>query len=359
MPLKRILGSSANTPGGSLISILWDQSGSHYSSISHTAGLSVYVNGKLLHSQPTLSPLNITLSNSTQAVANLASIRYDNILANTNAPWGLPNVTTDYVYNGEGPTYDAYKTIDGLLWYDTTPDNRWTNNQSYTPYNVLNYTFPRARKMNSMSLAIMDDTARGGYLACPAYLSITDRAGNILAKYDPWTSCIPNSLNTIAFGNGSTPMTYETDFLSVTFGIQATKAVAISEAQIWVESNPGPRYEAEDGLLGTLIGGFQGRATGTNAIVENNGVVLADGGWMEIADVRKGFAATAGTGLLNIIGGGNGTALVGLNYLGSNQTVIFGGNKTTTLTVDFLRGGNVVSIFQTSGRPFIDAVVVS
>ena len=359
MPLKRILGSSANTPGGSLISILWDQSGSHYSSISHIAGLSVYVNGELLYNQPTLSPLNVTLSNSTQAVANLASTRYDNILANTNAPWGLPNVTTDYVYNGEGPTYDAYKTIDGLLWYDTIPDNRWTNNQSYTPYNVLNYTFPRARKMNSMSLAIMDDTARGGYLACPAYLSITDRAGNILARYDSWTSCIPNSLNTIAFGNGSTPMTYETDFLSVTFGIQATKAVAISEAQIWVESNPGPRYEAEDGLLGTLIGGFQGRATGTNATVENNGVVLGDGGWLEIADVRKGIAATAGTGLLNIIGGGNGTALVGLNYLGSNQTLIFGGNKTTTLTVDFLRGGNVVSIFQTSGRPFIDAVVVS
>jgi len=303
--------------------------------------------------------LNVSLPDSTQAVANLASNRFDNILANTNAPWGLPNVTTDYVYNGEGPTYDAYKTIDGLLWYDTTPDNRWTSNQSYTPYNVLNYTLPRARKMSSISLAVMDDTARGGYLACPAYLSIVDRAGNNLAKRDPWTSCVPNSLNAIAFGNGSTSTMYEIDFLSVTFGIQATKAVAVSEAQIWVPSNPGPRYEAEDGLLGTLIGGFQGRATGTNATVQNGGVVLADGGWLEIADVRKGVAATAGTGFLNIVGGGNGTALVGLNYLGNNQTVTFGGNKTTRLTVDFLRGGNVVSIFQTSGRPFIDAAVVS
>ena len=75
--------------------------------------------------------------------------------------------------------------------------------------------------------------------------------------------------------------------------------------------------------------------------------------------MRKGVAATAGAGFLNIIGGGSGTALVGLNYLGSNQTVTFGGNTTTTLMVDFLRGGNVVSIFQTSGRPFIDALVVS
>ncbi len=33
-------------------------------------------------------------------------------------------------------------------------------------------------------------------------------------------------------------MTYETDFLSVTFGIQATKAVAISEVHIWVFPTP-------------------------------------------------------------------------------------------------------------------------
>lgn len=62
---------------------------------------------------------------------------------------------------------------------------------------------------------------------------------------------------------------------------------AISEIQAWVEPKPGPRYEAEDGLIGTFIGGWQGRHTGLNCTIENGGVTLEDGGWVEVADVRR------------------------------------------------------------------------
>ncbi len=74
---------------------------------------------------------------------------------------------------------------------------------------------------------------------------------------------------------------------------------------------------------------------------------------------EEGGAATAETGSLNVTSDGNATALVGLNYLGNNETMALDGNQTPRLAVDFFKGRNVVFILQTSGRPFIDAVVVS
>ncbi len=102
-----------------------------------------------------------------------------------NRSLGSPGVTADYLYNGEGPKNNGYKTSTASFGTTLRPDNRWTNSQSFTPYNVLNYSLPRARKISSLSLAVMDEIARGGHLACPAYLSIIDRAGNMVAKRDP------------------------------------------------------------------------------------------------------------------------------------------------------------------------------
>lgn len=72
---------------------------------------------------------------------------------------------------------------------------------------------------------------------------------------------------------------------------------------------------------------------------------------------EEGGAATAGS--LNVTSDDNATALVGLNYLGNNETMALDGNQTPRLAVNFFKGRNVVFILQTSGRPFIDAVVVS
>ena len=93
-----------------------------------------------------------------------------------------------------------------------------------------------------------------------------------------------------------------------------------------------------------------------NGTIENGGVTLGHEGWVELAGVQRadGFA---GQSSLTVIGGGHGTVDVQLNWL-ANQTVTFSGSANKTLNVDMLRGGNVVTMFQKSGSPFVDAIVV-
>ncbi|KUI58049.1 Beta-L-arabinobiosidase [Cytospora mali] len=353
---------------GTLLTMVWDQDGTHYGNGS-VAGLTIYSNGTLFHHQTSLGPVNVTLPfNTTVAVQTLASQpEWQNILANPNY-WALNP-------NGDTALYQPWKMNDGLLWYDTTPDNFWTNNQSEVPYSTINITLPRARQMTSISLGILDDTDVGGVAACPAGIRVTDgRTGNVVVYENPWTDCVPNALNTVSFAdisrNGSSSSigsysnstgggsTVETDLLQVTLSDKLRYTTAVSEIQIWVPPNTGPRYEAEDGVMGTFIGSFEGRATGLNGTIENGGVTLGSDGWVELADVRR-EDGSAGSTTLTVIGGGTGSIVVQLNWL-ANQTATFSGDvvENKTLTVDMLRGGNVVTIFQTNGSPWIDAIVV-
>jgi len=278
-------------------------------------------------------------------------------------------VSADYTFSSNGDIfpYEAWKMIDGLLWYDTTPDNRWTNNQSETPFNTISVTLPRPREISSVSLAVYDDTARDGVIACPRAVLVRDRNGTLLASRNPWTDCTPNALNTILFAvasndstNVTTPATgasIVTDFLSITLVNALYYSVALTEIQIWVPSNPGPRYEVEDGLLGTFIGGFEGKKSGLNCTIQDGGVLLRSGGWAEIANVKRPSGGVGAT-KLTVIGNGSGTLAVQLNFL-SNETVTFdGANANKTVEVDFLEGGNVVTLFQVEGEPWVDAFVV-
>ncbi|KAI9796081.1 MAG: hypothetical protein M1833_006503 [Piccolia ochrophora] len=356
---------------GSLFSILWDQAGNQYSDFAHQPGLSIYSNGSLLYNQPNLSPVNVTLFNGTEAAATLAARgRYENILANPNAPWGFPNVSADYAYTTDGgyTAYPSWKMNDGLLWYDTVPDNFWTNNQSAgAPYNVINVTLPRPREFNSVSLAIYDDSARGGVVKCPAGIKISARDGKTLAERNPWTTCVPNSLNTVLLDepsdnplNETTPGTganVELDFIQILLSNQVRYSVGVSEIQIWVPAQSGPRYEAEDGLQGIFVGGFDGTQSGLNATIEDGGVTLGENGWIELADVQPSDG-TAGNKTLTVISRGTGTVNVQMNFL-SNITLELEGETSTPVDVEFLEGNNVVTIFQISGNPFVDAIEVA
>jgi len=235
------------------------------------------------------------------------------------------------------------------------------------PYSTINITLPRARQIHSISLAIYVDVQRGGVVECPAGIKVVDRAGDTVAFKNPWTDCVPNALNTVPFAaptpndtsNATTPDSndmIETDFLQVILSDALRYTTAVSEIQLWVAPQTGPRYEVEDGVIGTFIGSYVGRATGLNGTIENGGVSLGPGGWVELADVRTADSSAA-TVPLTVIGGGNGTVEVQLNWL-TSQTVTFSGTANKTITVPMLRGGNVVTILQTAGMPFIDAIVV-
>ena len=364
---------------GSLLTFIWDTDGTHYSNNGSyskgAAGFSIYSNGTLFHHQSTICAVNVTLPfNTTTAAATLASQpEWQNILANPNSPHGLPLVTADACLNLNGDTcdYAPWKMNDGLLWYDTTPDNRWTNNQSLFPYSKINITLPRAREMQSISLAIFDDTARGGVAACPDAVKVTDGAGNVVAYKKPWTECVPNALNTIFFAptsNGSvnvtTPdnggYTIETDFLQVLLSDKLLYTTAVTEIQIWVPPATGPRYEAEDGVIGTFIGLYEGRALGMNGTIVGNGVLLGPGGWVELAGILSS-TGEAETASLQLIAGGSGVVEVLVNWMTSQNVTLGGrtnGTAVNTIEVPLLRGGNVITVIQLERAPFIDALVV-
>jgi hypothetical protein len=241
------------------------------------------------------------------------------------------------------------------------------------PYSTIPITLPQPRQLHSISLAIFVDIDRGGVVDCPQGIKVVDGSNQTVAFKNPWTDCVPNALSTVPFAapsgnnsdNATTPddnYVVETDYLEVTLSDKLRYTTAVTEIQIWVASNPGPKYEVEDGVIGTFIGSYEGRATGLNGTVVDGGVSLGPGGWVELADVRRqatgnATAGLAGSATMEVIGGGTGTVEVQLNWL-VNQTVSFAGNGTITLDVVLLRGGNVVTIFQTSGTPWLDAIVI-
>ncbi|TKA32413.1 hypothetical protein B0A50_01519 [Salinomyces thailandicus] len=359
---------------GSLLTIIWDQDGTHYSNAS--AGLTLYSNATLFHHQPHLTPINITLPFSTAAAAHtLASVpQPQNILANPNVPWGsLPNVSTPWCLNPDGDEclYPGWKLNDGLLWYDTTPDNRWTNNQSEVPYASIDIHLARPREVSSFSLAVFSDVERGGVAACPEGLRIEDAVTNeTLAFQKPWVDCVPNALNTVFFTaphadpNATTPSnkasqayTHRASHLRLTISDKLGYTTALTELQIWTpDLTLGPRYEAEDGLLGTFIGGFQGRAAGINGSCVSDGVLLRPGGWLEIAGVRTGREGDGGHTALKVLGEGV-EVVVQLNWA-KNYTVGLGDERG--VVVEMLAGRNVVTVFgpEAGGEVFVDAVVV-
>lgn len=358
---------------GTLLSIIWDSAGTRYSGSNHSSGLSIYSNGTLIYHQSSLKPFNASLPFKSQEAASTlaAQPRYANLLTNPNAPWGLPNASADYVLstNGDYSPYEAWKMIDNLLWYDTEPDNRWTNNQSETPYNTVYLNLPRARTFNSVSLALMQDIDRGGVIACPSAIIISLADGTTVAERNPWTDCTPNALNTVLFDNPTkdpanvtTPAAgYDitTDYLEITLWNQIHYAVAVTEIQVWVDANPGPTYYLADGLLGTFIGSFEGRKSGMNCSVANGGVYIYDGGWAEVADVRTSNSQAA-NGTATIVGGGTGTIAVEVNFLG-NTTITFNGgfNTSQTIPVQYLSDGNYFTLFNVDGSPWVESIVVN
>jgi len=61
---------------------------------------------------------------------------------------------------------------------------------------------------------------------------------------------------------------------------------------------------------------------------------------------------------LTVIGGGSGTLAVQANFL-SNETVVFDGTDANkTVELGLLEGGNVVTLFQVEGEPWVDTFVV-
>lgn len=149
-------------------------------------------------------------------------------------------------------------------------------------------------------------------------LGQTARRMRSTRSFSPLRTRIPQTQQTPTAGEHT-----EADLLSITLVNALYYSVALTKIQIWAPSNPGPRYEVEDGLLGTFIGGFEGKKSGLNCMIRNGGVLFGAGGWAEMANVKKPGGG-AGSTNLTVTGGGSGILAVQMNLF-SNETVVFDG----------------------------------
>ncbi|TVY19118.1 hypothetical protein LARI1_G002945 [Lachnellula arida] len=137
---------------GHLISVLYDADGKRYKC---GGSFCVFSDGKQIVSKNPASPIHELISLDTALISSGIPV---NIAANPNGFGYYPMANATYTFYADNP----YKAIDGYLFYDDIPNNRWTNYQSKSSNDTLQITFARPRTISSVTLALYSDVARGG-----------------------------------------------------------------------------------------------------------------------------------------------------------------------------------------------------
>ncbi|KAI0482056.1 Six-hairpin glycosidase-like protein [Xylariaceae sp. FL0804] len=249
---------------GHLLTILYDEDGSRYNA---GQGLAVYVDGYMVH-QGLEKAAKVPLPPPVLATEPLV-----NIAANPTGPGQYPMANATFTASGDY----VFKAIDGVLFYDEIPDNRWTNTGSPNSNDTLTVIFARPHNISSVTLAMYSDVARGGSVDVPARVEVYGSSG-LLATANEGNdgTFTANDVNDISFGR-----TVETTFLAVNLYPRATgRYVGVCELEVWTPPAPGPVYYAVDAYLTgaeTRVvfddAGAPSRATANGAVV---GGVRAD-----------------------------------------------------------------------------------
>ncbi|KAI0008073.1 Six-hairpin glycosidase-like protein [Xylariaceae sp. FL0662B] len=284
---------------GHLVTVLYDEQGSRY---NIGAGLTVFIDGKKVH-------------NSAKKTASV-SVPPPVLPANE-----LVNIAVNPVGPGHYPTADAtytnpgdfqFKAIDGVLFYDTIPDNRWTNYGSPNMNDTLTITFARPRNVSSITLALFSDVARGGGIDLPARIEIYGSDG-LIATVHETSTLLRNDRNEVRFQE------IETQVLAINFYRKSPEIfVGVCELQVWTPV-PRPVYYAVDAHL-----------TGRNTRVM----------------FHKSSTATANGAVVGSLGSDSNVAFSGIESDGGRTTLTLtysnSGNSTVEVSVE------VNQVFQTT-----------
>lgn len=238
---------------GHLVTILYDEDGTRY---SQGSGLTIFVDGVITHNGP-----ERIVEIDMPAPVDAGSAVLVNIAANPNNVGHYPIAEATYTYTADWP----YKAIDGVLYYDDIPDNRWSNYQSPNNNDTLTITFPRPRSISSVTLAIFSDITRGGETDIPSKIEITGSTG-VIATVEDTTELLANDRNTITFEE------VETTFLAVNLFNKPSAFVALCELEVW-QPWTSPLYFAVDAWmdLATVTFDEHSNATGNGAVVRSLG----------------------------------------------------------------------------------------
>ena len=333
---------------GHLLTMLYDHNGTRY---NQSPGLTVFLDGQQFYYTPNSSAL-VTLPGAPDIAApNPIPV---NIAANPKGLGYFPNATATTTYDLDS----VFKAIDGFVFYDYIPDNRWTNNQSYYFNDTFELIFARPRTFFSVTLAIYSDRDRGGLVDCPAAVEVYGENG-LLANVSNFAEiCLPNDRNTIHFAQETTSL-----WLAVNMFIKPSFAVGLAELEIWVPPNQGPVYYAADAYLTNTIIEFDNTtqtSTATKAVVGNNsdtGSILFSGVYSESGGPVRLDLSYKNVGLE--------PAMIGVQVnrvpTRGNITLAVTGNVYGTVAVDgdLLRGDNFVRIEGGNVGVFLDTLTVT
>ena len=343
---------------GHLISILYDKDGSRY---NHGTGLSIFSDGeKIYNGNGPSGKVQLSSNNAQQPGSNSPAPKpvEVNIAANPNGLGFWPKASATYTFDLDDP----YKAIDGVLFYDSEPDNRWTNYQSPNSNDTLTIQLARPRNMTGIVLAIYEDSNRSpaGSVACPASIHVTDADGKTLADVPDFASkCLPNDKNIVVFDEEA-----ETDTINFNFTPQQNLAVGVCEVEIWVPANTGDFYYAADALAQSAVN----VEFDNNSTITSNGAVLAPYSSSSEIDFSCIYSANGGAVDLRISYKYNGTSEVNLG-VSVNQFAV--GNVTLQPTsgsgyenaalndVKLWKGTNFVTIYGGGEGLFIEGFGVS
>lgn len=335
---------------GHLLTILYDLEGTRY---NEGPGLHIFVNGRNIHTGPDLQAEVQLPESNVEGGNGINDTVPVNIAANVLGLGAYPLADATFTFTLDDP----YKSIDGYLFYYSEPDNRWTNFGSPNTNDTLQITFPRPRNISSVTLGIYSDVARNGTVDCPQTIEIYGSDQNngsvLLAKLDPFDTCMPNELNTIFFDQ-----TVESSFIAVNMHNKADLFVGVCELQVWVPPDRTTGvYYAVDAVLTSaevVFNPAEANATTNGAVVgslQDGNSVLFSGIYDHSREIGPREAQ------LSYANSGDSTAAAEIVVNSSpgtaNNTLSLpptGGSFTTvSLPLDLLPGSNFVNAMVQSG----------
>ncbi|KAI0451399.1 Six-hairpin glycosidase [Xylaria acuta] len=238
---------------GHLVTVLYDKDGSRYNA---GPGLTVYVDGEKVHNgadQSAMVPIPPPV---------LPDDALINIAANPDGLGQYPIADATFTY----PADWSYKAIDGVVYYDKEPDNRWTDYTSPNPNDTLTVYFARPRNVSSVTLALYSDVERGGRVDLPSRIEIHGSGGPITSVDSSSTQLLSNDKNEISFD------AVETTFVAVNLYRRSSKTwVGVCELEVWTPPPTGPASFAVDahltGAKTRVVLDTASTATGNGAVV--------------------------------------------------------------------------------------------
>ncbi len=133
---------------GRRVSIFWDRDGSRY---GRGAGLSLYVEGRRVARAARIGRLVADMG---PAPALRGVDRPVNFAVN-NGRGAFPAITASY----SAPATPPWYLIDGNVWYDASPPNRWTASGSGSAADTVDLDFGVSRPVEWVTLYFLDDGA--------------------------------------------------------------------------------------------------------------------------------------------------------------------------------------------------------